>query len=90
MSEGANLASVEDHGQWKAAELSSRQHRVPMWEFPRIRGTVFWVLTTRILLFRVLYQGPLFNILFRNKVSGCSIFKNDVRWSYSTDIGNAS
>ena len=25
------------------------------WEFPKIRGTLFWVLIIRILLFRVLY-----------------------------------
>ena len=30
-------------------------------EFPKIRGTLFGVLITRILLFRVLYLGPLFS-----------------------------
>ena len=31
-----------------------------IWAFPKIRGTVFWgVLTTRILVFRVLSLGPL-------------------------------
>ena len=29
--------------------------------FPNIRGTLFGVLITRILLFRVLYSGPLFS-----------------------------
>ena len=32
-----------------------------MWEFPKIRGTLFWVLIIRIRLFRVLYWGPLFS-----------------------------
>ena len=35
-----------------------------IWEFPKIRGTLFCcpsVLMIRILLFRVLYQGPLFS-----------------------------
>ena len=32
-----------------------------MWEFPEIRGTLFGVLIIRILLFRVLYWGPLFS-----------------------------
>ena len=33
--------------------------RLPaIWEFPKIRGTLFWVLIIRILLFRVLYWGP--------------------------------
>ena len=32
-----------------------------IWEFPKIRGTLFWVLIIRILLFRVLYWGPLFS-----------------------------
>ena len=32
-----------------------------IWEFPKIRGTLFWVLIIRILLFRVLFLGgPLF------------------------------
>ena len=32
------------------------------WEFPEVRGTLFWgVLIIRILLFRVLYEGPLFS-----------------------------
>ena len=26
-----------------------------IWDFPKIRGTLFWVLIARILLFRVLY-----------------------------------
>ena len=30
-------------------------------EFPKIRGTFFWVVVIRILLFRVLYWGPLFS-----------------------------
>ena len=31
------------------------------WEFPTMRGTLFWgPLIIRILLFRVLYSGPLF------------------------------
>ena len=30
-----------------------------MWEFPKIRGTLFGVLIIRILLFGVLYWGPL-------------------------------
>ena len=30
------------------------------WEYPKIRGTLFTVLKTRILLFRVLYKSPLF------------------------------
>ena len=29
-------------------------------EFPNVRGTLFWVLIMRILLFRILYYGPLF------------------------------
>ena len=32
-----------------------------MWEFPKIRATLFGVLIIRILLFEVLYQGPLFS-----------------------------
>ena len=32
-----------------------------IWEFPKIRGTVFGGLIIRILLFRVLHQGPLFS-----------------------------
>ena len=33
-----------------------------IWEFPRIRGTLFGALRIRILLlFRVLYSGPLFS-----------------------------
>ena len=32
-----------------------------MWEFPKTRGTLFGVLIIRILLFRVLYEGPLFS-----------------------------
>ena len=30
------------------------------WAFPKIRGTLFGVVIIRILLFQVLYQGPLF------------------------------
>ena len=33
----------------------------PMWEFPRIRGTLFGVLIVRILQFRVLKERPLFS-----------------------------
>ena len=32
-----------------------------IWGFPKIRGTLFGYLIRRILLFRVLYQGPLFS-----------------------------
>ena len=32
-----------------------------IWEFPKIMGTLFWVLIMRILLFRVPYLGPLFS-----------------------------
>ena len=32
-----------------------------IWEFPKIMGTLFWVLLMRILLFRVPYWGPLFS-----------------------------
>ena len=31
------------------------------WGFPKTRGTLFGVLIIRILLFRVLYLGPLFS-----------------------------
>ena len=31
-----------------------------IWESPKIRVTLFWVLIIRILLFNVLYSGPLF------------------------------
>ena len=33
---------------------------VPLWEFPKTRGTLLGVLTIRILLFREIYSGPLF------------------------------
>ena len=33
----------------------------PMWELPKIRGTLFGVLIIRILLIRVLYLGPPFS-----------------------------
>ena len=37
------------------------------WEFPKIRGTLFWgpCVFIRILLFRVLYLGPLFSETLR-------------------------
>ena len=41
-----------------------RQQRTgPIWEFPEIRGTLFWdpYNLIRNLLFRVLYWGPLFS-----------------------------
>ena len=31
------------------------------WEFSNVRRTLFWALIRRTLLFRVLYQGPLFS-----------------------------
>ena len=34
--------------------------KAPIGEFPKIKGTLFGVLIIRILLFRVLYEGPLF------------------------------
>ena len=33
---------------------------ISLWEFPKIRGTIFGVLIIRILLLRVLYSDPLF------------------------------
>ena len=38
----------------------SEGHEVT-WEFPKIRGTLFGALIVRILLFMVLYSGPLFS-----------------------------
>ena len=35
--------------------------RLVIWEFPKIREPYFGVLIIRILLFEVLYQGPLFS-----------------------------
>ena len=35
--------------------------RVAIWGFPKIRGTLFGVLIIRILLFKLLYLGPLFS-----------------------------
>ena len=34
---------------------------MPIWEFPKTRGTLFWGSLIRILLFQVLYWGPLFS-----------------------------
>ena len=39
----------------------SRFPRGSIWEFPKMRGTLFGVPIVRILLFRVLYWGPLFS-----------------------------
>ena len=36
-------------------------HLAYIWEFPKIRGTLFGVLIIRILLFKVLYLDPLFS-----------------------------
>ena len=42
--------------------LPEQARRPKFWEFPRIRGALFLgVLIIRILLFRVLYWGPLFS-----------------------------
>ena len=58
-----------------------------IWEFPKIRGTLFGVPIIRILLFRVLYQGPLFSetpICIASKVIyDILIYYND---EYTRDI----
>ena len=33
----------------------------PIWEFPKIRGTLFWGPYNKDLLSRLLYSGPLFS-----------------------------
>ena len=45
-----------------------------MWEFPNIGVTYFGVLIIRILLFRVLYSGPLFSETpwYRTALGECS------------------
>ena len=47
--------------------LSLRSPAGSRWEFPKIRVPYFGVLIIRILLFRVLYSGPLFS-----ETPGCS------------------
>ena len=40
---------------WDLRSQLESLRRFGIWEFPKIRGTLFWDLKRRILLFRVLY-----------------------------------
>ena len=55
-----------------------------MWEFPKIRVPYFAVLIKRILLFRVLYWGPLFS----ETAQVFSRFKNGLTIGSSRDRGH--